>query len=260
MRLTKKLVLLLITVLLVVGEAGCMSTEDKVLTYLEDKYNQKFEIEGVKKGSKFFSQMYGGDKVTVHLKNNPEIVFLVEEDSKKNGVYYDNYVLAKWAEELKENLAPEIEKELPEGSPYKILIYISPEKYDKSMVDLSFDDYLKGNKDISIVLKTGIKEMGHPDVTEYNQGIYNLYSLLKNMGVDGYTVSIGFVDQSEDVSDYLRTSYVNNIPWTNLKAKIYGEIIIDERSNPDNPDKNIDSSLILTGPNKVTEFYERIKE
>lgn len=75
MRLTKRLILFMVSILLIVGEAGCMSTEDKVLNYLEDKYHQKFEIEGVKKGSLFFSQMYGGDKVTVHSKENPEIVF-----------------------------------------------------------------------------------------------------------------------------------------------------------------------------------------
>lgn len=261
MRITKKLVLLLVVVLLIVGVVGCMNTEEKVLNYLEEKYNEKFEIEGVKEGSAFFSQMYGGDKVTVNLKENPEIVFLVEEDSEEKGVYYDNYVLAKWAEELKGKLAQDIEKELPPESPYKILVYIAPEEYDKSMVNISFEKYLNEvNKDVRIVLKSGIKTQGEPDLNEYSQGIYNLYNLIKNLGVDQYTVSVGFVEASEDISDYIRTAYVNNIAWSNLKGNIHGDIVIDERSNPETPDGKIDPSLILKEFSNVVEFYEPIQE
>jgi hypothetical protein len=261
MRLTRKLVLLLVSILLVIGEAGCMSTEDKVLTYLEDKYNQKFEIEGVKKGSKFFSQMYGGDKVTVHLKNNPEIVFLVEEDSEENGVYYDNYILAKWAEELKRTLTPDIEKQLPPGSPFKILVYIAPDNYKESMVNMSFAKYLTENKnEVDVVLMAGIKTSGSPDINQYSEGVYNLYNLLMNQGFEQYTVSIGFVDDSEDITDFIRTAYVNNIEWSNLKARVYGEVNIDEEVNPIKPNPDFNPKVILTGPDRIIENYKRYEK
>lgn len=249
----------MVSILLIVGEAGCMSTEDKVLNYLEDKYHQKFEIEGVKKGSLFFSQMYGGDKVTVHSKENPEIVFLVEEDSEENGVYYDNYVLAKWAEELKGKLAADIEKELPPGSPYKILVYVAPDKYDKSMVNMDFEDYLNNvNRDFKIVVKVGIKTAGEPDVNLYNQNIFNLYNLVKKLGTERYAVSVGFVDRADNISDYIRTAYVNNIPWSNLKARVFGEIILNDRHDPLNG--SADQDWRITGPEKVIDHYTSMEE
>jgi hypothetical protein len=261
MRLTKKLVLLLVSILLVIGEAGCGRTEDKVLTYLEDKYNQEFEIEGVKKGSTFFSQMYGGDKVTVHLKNNPEIVFLVQEDSEENGVYYDNYILAKWAEELKGKLAPEIEKELPPGSPYKVILYIAPEKYKSSMIGMTIENYIKEvTKDFSIVLIAGIKTDGKPELNRFSEGIYNLYQIFSTLGPERYTVSVGFVDESLDIKNYIRTSYVNNIAWSNLKGKVYGEVNMDEGVNPSKPNQNYNPKLILTSPDKIFENYEQFEE
>lgn len=237
-----------------------MSSEGKVLAKLEEKYNQKFTVEGVKKGSKIFAQMYGKDRLTVHPEGNNELVFLAQEVKAKEGEFKDNFIQAKWAEELKEQLSSEIEKELPPGTPYKIQLLISSKDIDKSMADMPVQEYLDKNKDLSVVLLAGIKTDAEPEVEKYKENIYNLYQLMKGLGTTGYSVTIGFVDESEDISDYVRTSYINNISWSNLDAKVYGDITIDERHDPDNPSSGVDTSLILVSPDAVTKHYEAIGE
>lgn len=234
-----------------------MSSESKILEKLEEKYDQKFSIEGVKEGSKMFSQMYGKDKLTVHPEGNPEMVFLAQEDSDDKGIVNDNYVLAKWAEELKEKLADQIEKELPPGTPYKILLRIAPDKYNASMVNMSFDEYVKeGNKDFQVVLVAGISTVGEPVIEKYNEQIYDLFQLVKSVGGEMYTVSIGFVDKSSNVEDYVRTSFINNISWSNLKAKVYGNVNIDDEFDGENPSEDVNQSLILRSPADVPLHYE----
>ncbi len=237
-----------------------MSSEGKVLAKLEEKYNQKFTVEGVKEGSKIFAQMYGKDRLTVHPEGNKELVFLAQEVKAEQGEFKDNFVQAKWAEELKEKLSAEIEKELPPGTPYKIQLFIPSKGIEKSMAEIPVQDYLDRNKDLSVVLLAGIKTAAEPEVEKYKENIYNLYQLLKGLGTTGYSVTIGFVDESEDISDYVRTSYINNISWSNLDAKVYGNITIDERHDSENPSSGVDPSLILESPDAVIKHYEPIGE
>jgi hypothetical protein len=244
--------------LLFLWVAGCSSSEDRILSHLEEAYNEEFEIEHVDEGSWLFPEMYGRDKAIVHPKGNEELVFLSGEYRNNEGEYYDTYVLAKWGEELKASLNPLMEKELP-GSPYKVYIRAEDGAYDPSMLDTPFQEYLELNKDISIVLIASIYTTKEPDVERYSRSIYNIYHKLKNYGTDSYVVSVGFVDESEDVSDYIRTTSVNNIAWTNLDAEIYGYIGFDERSNPDNPSPHISPEYIVNNPSDVeTHYHEMI--
>ncbi|RSD27097.1 hypothetical protein [Mesobacillus subterraneus] len=257
-KVKKCIMLIAATLFVTMGCAGCMSSESKVLAKLEEKYNQKFTVEGVKEGSKIFAQMYGKDRLTVHPEGNPEVVFLAQEDKDDKEVVNDNYVLAKWAEDLKAKLAGQIEKELPPGTPYKVLLRIAPDKYDKSMVNMSFENYLEeSDKDFSVVLVAGINTAYKPDLSTYKESIYNLFKLMKGVGSERYTVSIGFV--GEDVSDYVRTSLVNNIAWTNLKAKVYGEVNIDNQFDGENPGADANPSLIIKSPDDVPKHYESIE-
>jgi hypothetical protein len=234
-----------------------MSSESKVLAKLEEKYNQKFTVEGVKEGSKIFAQMYGKDKLTVHPEGNPEVVFLAQEDKDDKDVVNDNYVLAKWAEELKAKLADQIEKELPPGTPYKVLLRMAPDKYNASMVNMNFDEYIKeGNRDFQVVLVAGIGTEGEPEIEKYNEQIYDLFQLVKSVGGEMYTVSIGFVDKSSNVEDYVRTSLINNISWSNLKAKVYGNVNIDDEFDGENPSEDANQSLILRSPADIPKHYE----
>jgi hypothetical protein len=206
-----------------------MSSENKVLGYLESRYDQDFVVESTKKESVFFSEIYGEDKVFLHPKGQQEIVFLVQESNQQNGDYWDNYLLAKWAEELKSELETDVKKELPSSTEFKVLLEASPDSFNQTMKKLSVHEYLNTvSNEAFVVLKIGIKTEGKPNINQYAEGILNLYKRIKNLNLEQYIISVGFVDASEDISDYLRTSYVNNIAWSNLDAKVYGDINLEE--------------------------------
>jgi len=259
MRLQKRVVLFLLLFILIIGGTGCMSssnasTEEKAIQYLEEKYDKEFEVMFAKEGSKLFQDLYGGDKVVVHPKDDSEAIFLVEE-ANTEGDLMDSYIPAKWGQELQSKLADSIENELPEDSPYKLTFHVNSKEFEPSMASMTVDEYLSQNKNVRVVLTAGIKSSGEPDVKAYSQGIFNLYNLLKGLGVESYIVSVGFVDSSEDISEYIRTINVNNMGWSNLNAKVYGELGLDERNNPDNPSESFDPTLILNSENNVVENY-----
>ncbi|MCA1320428.1 hypothetical protein LC085_10955 [Bacillus tianshenii] len=253
-----KVIVLFLFMISLIGVTGCMNAENKFLSHLEEKYNEEFEVENVKEGSIIFSEMYGKDKALVHPKGNEELVFLAGE-YRKTEEKYDNYVLAKWGEELKAELKEDMESELP-NSPYKVSIMAADDTYDASMLDKPFSDYVKENKNIMIMLTIGVYTSGEPKLEEYSQGIYNMYQKLKEYGTDSYAISVGFVDESEDITDYIRTANINNIAWSNLDAKVYGDISFDERSNPENPSSSISEELIVTSPESVINHYEKLGE
>lgn len=222
------------------------STEEKIIKHLEDKYNEKFEVEAVDQGSEAFANMYGKDKFVLHPEGNSDVVFIAEEKSDEEDVYLDNYLAAKWGEELKADLADEIENYIPVDSEYKVLVYPYSD-LNASLKDMSIQDFLANDKDVRIALVAGVKVEGEPDVSQYSKGVYQLYELIKGLGTSQYTISVGFVENSEDISDYIRTSYVNNTPWTNLALKVYGEINVDDRYD-------------TVTPQIVEESYQTIEE
>ena len=228
------------------------STEDKAIQYLEDKYDKEFEVMYAKEGSKLFEDLYGGDLITVHPKGEPEIVFTIQEDGEG---FVETYLPAKWAQELQEKLTTDISKELPPGTEFKLVL-----NKTRFKEDMSVEELLEKNKDMGVDLIVGIKTSGEPEISQYSQGIYNLYNLLKDLGLKNYLLSVGFVDESEDISEFITTSYVNNISWSNLDANVYGELGIDERHNPDNPSSIVDSSLILHNVDNVKEHYMPLGE
>ena len=234
------------------------NTEDKAIQYLEDKYDKEFEVMYAKEGSKLFQDLYGGDMITVHPKGEPNEVFTVKEFNDK-GEWIDNYLLAKWGYELQQKLESDIAKELPEGTLFKVNFSINSQ-LDESMMDMSVEDYLSKYNDARVSLIAGIKTSGEPDIDQYSEGIYNLFQLFKGLGTELYVISVGFVDQSEDISEYIQTSFVNNLPWSNLKGKVYGEVNVDDRLDPENPSENVHPDVILQSPANVMANYEAFEE
>ncbi|WP_077619649.1 hypothetical protein [Bacillus sinesaloumensis] len=232
------------------------STEEKAVKYLEEKYDTEFEVMHVEEGSKLFEDLYGGDVVTVHPKGEPDVIFTIKGSEEP---YTETYLQAKWSQELQEKLKADIEKELPTDTPYKVIISNS-RMSDSTNKNKTVDEVLNESNTVVVSIMTAIQTDGEPEVSQYSQGIYNLYNMLKNLGVNKYVVSVGFVDQSEDVSDFIRTSYVNNITWENLKANVYGVIAIDDRKNPDNPSDLVNPNLIIRDVNSVVENYTPIEE
>ncbi|WP_223592680.1 hypothetical protein [Neobacillus bataviensis] len=222
--------------------------ENEIINYLEKTYDETFEVENVKEGSPIFKSMYGSDKVIVHPEGKPENVFLAGEKRDHEGEYYDTYVLSKWSNELTKKFDSDVKSILPGDFEYRALVYVEDGKYDSSMKDMSvFKYFANKNQDADVVLKIAVKTSKSPDVTEYYEPVYRLLQLLKTLNIESYGVSVGFVDSSEDISDYIRTSNINNVPWTNLDAKVYGTIMVDNLSN-------------ITESDQIKDYYEKVEE
>jgi hypothetical protein len=249
MKITKKVQSILLALVLLIGVTGCMkSSEDKIITHLEKTYDEKFEVEVFNEGSTFFKNMYGADEVIVHPNGKPEHVFLAGEDRDHEGKYFDTYVLSKWAYELTKKLEPEINTLFPEAADYRALIYVEEGKYDPSMMDMSVYDYFeKVNRDAFVVVTMAIKTANPPTVSEYNEAVFQMLQELKNLNVQSYGVTVGFVEQDADMADYIRTSQVNNLQWSNLKSKVYGTIMVDDLAK-------------ITEPSQVEDYYEEFEE
>ncbi|KKK38851.1 hypothetical protein WQ57_05720 [Mesobacillus campisalis] len=236
----------IIIILVMIGGTGCMQSEGEIVSYLEEKYNSKFEVEGGKEGSDLFPDMYGKDQIVAHPEGDDKLVFLAGESKTQEGGFFDRYPLAKWSNELDEKYSNAVAKEFGSDAQFKTLLYVQGDNYSSEMIDMHVEDYFKSNQEALVTLNIGIKTAGEPNVDEYLEGIYSLQQQLKELGVESYGVTVGFVDESEDISDYIRTSNVNNLPWSNLDAKVYGSIMID-------------NLLDIQSPEQIKEYYEPIE-
>jgi hypothetical protein len=214
-----------------------MSSEGKVVNHLEKVYAEEFEIESTKEGSDIFPEMYGKNKVIAHPEGKPGLVFIAGESRDEAGVFYDTYVLSKWSKQLDAKYSGQIKSDFGQEVEYKTLLLAQGDKYDPSMIGIPFSQYVTENKEVDVTVKIAIKTAGEPDISQYAEPIYNLLETLKKENTKFYGVSIGFVDESENISDYIRTSNINNIPWSNLKAKVYGTIMVDNLTGINSPDE-----------------------
>jgi hypothetical protein len=73
-----------------------------------------------------------------------------------------------------------------------------------------------------------------------------LYQKLKSLNTDFYTLSVGFVEDSLNSDEYIRTSNVNNTPWSNLKGA-YGAVVVND-------------SFQISKPEDMNEYYEVYEE
>ncbi len=224
------------------------ASEETIVKHLEDTYGGKFEVETSKQGNSIFKNMYGDDKVIVHPEGKPEHVFLAGIKRDHDDEFYDTYVLSKWGDELTRKYKQEVAAIVPGDVDYRVLLYVEDGKYNSSMKNLSAQDYFsKKNQDAEVVIKVAVKTAGAPNPADYYEPVYRLLQLLEPLGVQSYGVSLGFVDASVDPADYIRTSNVNNVPWSNLDAKVYGTIMVDNLAN-------------ITEPSQIEAYYEPIEE
>ncbi|WP_041808389.1 hypothetical protein [Evansella cellulosilytica] len=217
------------------------STEEKMLEYLEETYNEEFEIEFVNKGGGgLFSSSSSSENAVAHLKSNPDIVFTIRENKNKTS-FNDSYLLARWGKELEDKLQLKASEHLPDNSEYRITLRATPDKYDSSMVNKSVDDFiLHSDGDVTVTLVVAIKTNEKPSVSEYSEEIYHLYELIKDVSSKRYAVSVGFVDEKDDISNYMTNVFVNNIGWDNLNAKVYGVLNLNNTQNVSNYESVID--------------------
>lgn len=240
MKITKRIMLIFLLMLVLIGGTGCMNSEGKILNYLEDKYGEKFVVEHKKEGSILFPKMYGKDKIFAYPEGRPELIFEAGESSTKEEKYNDEYIPAIWGDELTKSLKDDIQSNLPENSIYKVYVNVAGSKYNLDMKDMSILDYInEKNKNIRVVLKVAILTPGKPNLEEYSEGVFKAFETIKSLNTTFYGLSVGFVDQSEDISEYIRTSNVNNIAWSNIAGGVYGYLIVNQNAGEINSSEEL---------------------
>ena len=245
MKIGKRFAMLLLPIMVVIGGTGCMGSENKVINHLEEKYGEKFVVEGKKEGSLLFTD-YGKDKFFLYPEGKPELIFSAGEVKSKKAQFYDGYINALWGAELTQNLNDELKGVLPEDSEFKI--FVTAPVDDVSMRNTSIYDYIENvSKDVIVHLVIGVKTENEPNISEYSEDLFKAFEVMRNLQTKYYSLSAGFVGKNEDISDYIRTADVNNVPWSNLKGEVYGELFVDDR-------------LELQGPEELINHYEPFKE
>ncbi|WNF22772.1 hypothetical protein [Mesobacillus jeotgali] len=157
-----------------------MSSGSKVIKHLENKYGEKFKVEGVDKASALFPSLSGKDQIFAYPVGKPEQIFVAGESQNREGEIYDTYILARWGEELGKTMEQEVKKQIPDVGDFKFYLRIAESKYDESMIDTSIYDYIQNlNKEVEVVLVAAIKTSGQPDMKAYNEGLYNFISKVK---------------------------------------------------------------------------------
>ncbi|WP_226679103.1 hypothetical protein [Mesobacillus jeotgali] len=244
----KKWIKLTAAILFVImGGAGCMSSESKVMEHLEEKYGEKFEVESTKEGSVIFPDMYGKDKVIAHQEGKPELVFLAGESRNEDGVYYDTFILSIWSNQLDQLYQDKVKQAFNEDVEFKTMLFVEEEKYAEEKKDSSVTDFLQRDDNGALLtLNIAVKTDGEPEVEKYLEPVYELLNELRESNAKYYGVTVGFVDSSENVSDYMRTSNINNIDWSNLDAKVYGTIMVDD-------------SMDISSPEQIKEYYQPLE-
>jgi hypothetical protein len=220
---------------------------EEILKYLSTKYNKEFSEDSFIKGSDTFPELYGADKIIAHPVDNPEEVFIAYESSKDKNTFYDNYPLAKWAEELRNKNSKAVSSMFSEEILFKIILNASYDKYDANMVNMDALEYLITNNDVNLTFKIAVKASGSPDIEKYQEQLFQLFNMVKAVNTTEYAISVGFVDDKEDFTAYIKTAGVNNIAWSNLKTKVYGYITVDET-------KTVKSAADLI------KFYKQVEE
>lgn len=198
----------------------------RVLDYLQEKYDEEFVIEN-------FEQMsvseYGSDKLIVHPKGKEDLPFLICESEEWEEEFYDTYLLAIWEKQLKEELTTTMENILGDDSLFNVIIRTPHEKYNMSHFNMEFTEYIKNINNYGI-LTIIVAMPSIYDVTDCLDKIYQIYKLVETYGMDTYSVSVGFVDDNFDSEEYLRTAGINNIDWSNFKSDIKGYVTINNFS------------------------------
>jgi hypothetical protein len=248
-KLKKWIKLTAVILIIVMGGAGCMSSESKVIEHLEEKYGEKFKVEDVDKASALFPSTSGKDKIFAYPEGKPEQIFVAGESQNTEGKIYDTYVLARWGEELEKSFEQKIKEQIPGNSEFKVYIRIADSKYDETMKEMSIYDYFQNvNTDAEVVLNLAVKTQDTPDLDRYKEGLFNLYQQIGDIGAEDYTLLAGFVDEKEDVTDYIRTSNVNNLPWENYGGNLYGFSVLYNGASK------------LNNPDDVENYYKVVKE
>ena len=236
----KRVGIILISLLLIGGLGGCMNNSDKkeILSYLEEKYNESFVIENFKSGNKLVNK-YGGDEAILHVKDNENLVFSAGTRANKDGGYYDNYLLIKWANDLNDDFNYVIKENIESNYDYKVSLYSASEHNAEELINMSYKEYMNYAKDdIRISLELFIDVNENKDFSIYYEGIYNILNNIKSYNTGMYDLAVGFTKDSNDkaIQEHLRLANVTEEDIESIDSDIVGKIIVTFLNKVENPE------------------------
>lgn len=194
------------------------STEKEMLSYLENKYRETFEIEKFEKGSSLFPELYGGEKMIVHLTKNNKIPFNVFKNINSKG-YHDDYILSYFSYQYTEKHKQEIEKLDNREMAVSFSLGFSDRPQDPNLLNRSVDDFvndpeLKGSIFLYVALKSESDQFTEQD----SAFLYSLYTYMKGKTDRRFRVSVGYIkyDRFDDAQELLRMAHAINFGWSPL--------------------------------------------
>lgn len=230
MKLKRIGVVVLTLLTLVGGVNGCMinNTEKELVSYLEENYNEKFVVESFKERSVIESK-YGGDEAQLHVDGNENIVFKAGTGESSSGGYYDNYLLAKWGNDLKGEFQKVVDENIESRFDYSIALRSGGNTYSEEAKKMSAKEYLEHDKEeISLILQIAIEVDEKQDVSKYYEGLYNILQNIKLYDTDRYSIVVGFVNNidNDEVKEYLRVASGVDEVWSQMQCEaVLGEIV-----------------------------------
>ncbi|MDQ0194715.1 hypothetical protein [Paenibacillus wynnii] len=234
--LNRKIRLLLVLCAAMLGVTGCVGKDQKVqkmISYVEDKYGQSFEVEQLDKGSTFFAELYGGDKLLVHPKGQVKEPFFVFEHSTKH-TYSDNYVQASLSNTFTEIHKLKIEQFDSRKRAVKLAFRGTNTPSGAAFLGTSAEDF---NRDLSydadIYVDVVVKMDSSYGISQDAEFLYQLYNYMKSITQRNFIISIAYIkpEKFEEAEEIIRIAHTVNFAWAWLGDGVEQEFSF-ERKDP----------------------------
>lgn len=194
----KKISILIISFILMMGVSGCMNNGDikktssnELVEYMNEKYDDKFS----------FKAPFGGGagantkQIIVSSKKYPEYDIWVEY-SYEEAVYNDNYIDYKFKEEYEKTLSREMTEVLSCKSDVRREIATSG-SYAVFAKDVSFDEYMNTSEQVSNFIAV-IKINNSIDKNMIEDKLSSMF----NKYASGFYGNIYFIGENEDIEEF----------------------------------------------------------
>jgi len=237
MKKFERISIIIFMIILLLGVSGCMNTESSnqeeltadLLSYAENKYNQKFEIVEFIEGKKL------GDGSITHVLvlkpfDNEKMIFNVKKYIGDETEYLDNYIEEVIAGKLTEEY-DEIIAKLPGDLEFKS--YLFP---NTSMSHITYSD-IKDKSIHEIIEQYGAKKIttllsinGDNNYIKSNlDAIYQIYNKTVSLNSEYFTLDICINDGSEDFKTVvLNPTIYYGKEWGEYDGKLFGYLTINQ--------------------------------
>lgn len=237
MKKFERISIIIFMIILLLGVSGCMNTESSnqeeltadLLSYAENKYNQKFEtvefIEGKKLGD-------GSITHTLVLKSleNEKMIFNVKKYIGNETDYMDNFIEEIIANKLTEEF-DEIIGKMPGELEFKV--YLFPDKKISNVVYSEIEDksiYEIINQYGAQKITTLLSVNGDNNYIKSNiDVIYDLYNKIVSFNSEYFTMDICVNDGSLDFKKVVQNPNIYYMKeWNEYNGEVFGYLTINQ--------------------------------